>query len=80
MIIILLAHPTLSVDEKKLYFSSDMPGTFGYSDIWYVDIFEDGSFGQPINLGPQVNTEFRESFPYIGDKIYCIFLVMEELG
>ena len=24
-----VAHPTLSVDEKKLYFSSDMPGTFG---------------------------------------------------
>ena len=63
-----VAHPTLSVDEKKLYFSSDMPGTFGYSDIWYVDIFEDGSFGQPINLGPQVNTEFRESFPYIGEN------------
>ncbi len=63
-----VAHPTLSVDEKKLYFSSDMPGTFGYSDIWYVDIFEDGSFGQPINLGPQVNTEFRESFPFIGEN------------
>ena len=41
------AHPTLSIDEKKLYFSSDMPGTFGYSDIWYVDIFEDGDL---VNL------------------------------
>jgi outer membrane protein OmpA-like peptidoglycan-associated protein/tetratricopeptide (TPR) repeat protein len=68
-----VAHPTLSVDEKKLYFSSDMPGTFGYSDIWYVDIFEDGSFGQPINLGPQVNTEFRESFPFIGENNILYF-------
>ena len=67
------AHPTLSIDEKKLYFSSDMPGTFGYSDIWYVDIFEDGEFGEPINLGPQVNTEFRESFPFIGDNNILYF-------
>lgn len=66
------AHPTLSPDGKKLYFSSDMPGTFGMSDIWFVYIFEDKTYSQPINLGPNVNTEFRESFPFIdsGNKLY----------
>lgn len=62
------AHPTLSLDEKRLYFTSDMPGTFGNSDIWYVDLFDDGEYGEPINLGPQVNTEFRESFPFISES------------
>ena len=63
-----VAHPAISVNEKRLYFSSDMPGSFGYSDIWYVDIFEDGTYSDPINLGPQVNTEFRESFPFISEE------------
>ena len=60
-----VAHPALSLDGKKLYFASDMPGTTGESDLWYVDIFKDGSYGDPINLGQKVNTEGRESFPYI---------------
>ena len=38
------AHPTLSPDEKKLFFSSDMPGSEGLSDIWVVDILSDGSY------------------------------------
>ena len=62
-----VAHPALSLDEKKLFFASDMPGTTGESDLWYVDIYKDGSYGDPINLGQKVNTEGRESFPYIAD-------------
>ena len=43
------AHPAFSVDEKILYFSSDMPGGYGQSDIYAVTI--DGEkFGQPINF------------------------------
>jgi outer membrane protein OmpA-like peptidoglycan-associated protein/tetratricopeptide (TPR) repeat protein len=60
-----VAHPALSLDGKKLYFASDMPGTTGESDLWYVDIYKDGSYGDPINLGQKINTEGRESFPYI---------------
>ena len=64
-----VAHPALSLDGKKLFFASDMPGTTGESDLWYVDIYKDGSYGDPINLGQKVNTEGRESFPYIaGDS------------
>ena len=60
-----VAHPTLSPDNKTLYFASDMPGTYGQSDIFKVSINEDGSFGTPENLGPSINTEGRESFPFI---------------
>lgn len=63
-----VAHPALSLDEKRLCFSSDMEGTHGMSDLWYVDILEDGTYGTPINLGPTINTEKRESFPYISNK------------
>jgi len=60
-----IAHPTLSVDEKRLYFSSDMPGTKGQADLWYVDILGNDQYGEPVNLGSGINTEVRESFPYI---------------
>ncbi|MDO5981524.1 OmpA family protein [Flavivirga spongiicola] len=63
-----VAHPALSVDETKLYFSSDMEGTLGASDIYVVEIKEDGSYGEPKNLGSKINTEGRENFPYISDK------------
>ncbi|AFL81484.1 outer membrane protein/peptidoglycan-associated (lipo)protein [Aequorivita sublithincola DSM 14238] len=63
-----VAHPALSPDGKKLYFSSDMPGTLGMSDLWYVDILPNDTYGTPINLGSGINTEARESFPFISDK------------
>jgi outer membrane protein OmpA-like peptidoglycan-associated protein/tetratricopeptide (TPR) repeat protein len=60
-----VAHPTLSNDGKLLYFASDMPGTLGASDIFKVVIHSDGTFGEPTNLGPEINTEARESFPFV---------------
>jgi len=63
------AHPALSPDEKSLYFASDMPGSFGQSDLYRVAINENGTFGNPENLGPGINTEGRETFPFIsGDN------------
>ncbi|WP_281234899.1 OmpA family protein [Flavobacterium gelatinilyticum] len=63
------AHPALSLDEKKLYFASDMPGTKGQSDLYSVTINADETFGKPENLGAAINTEGRETFPFIsGDN------------
>jgi len=59
------AHPTLSLDGTIMYFASDMPGTMGRSDIFKVEMTETGDFGLPENLGGNVNTEGRESFPFI---------------
>ncbi len=64
-------HPALSKDGKKLYFVSDMPGSIGETDIFVVDILEGGEFSSPKNLGPEVNTEQKEMFPFINkDKLY----------
>ncbi len=61
-------HPALSPDGKHLYFVSDMPGTIGKTDIFVVDILGDGEYSEPRNLGPNINTEQREMFPFINDK------------
>lgn len=62
------AHPSLSPDERTLYFASDMPGTLGQSDLFKVKINDDGSYSTPQNLGSSINTEGKETFPFITDE------------
>ena len=61
-----VAHPALSPDGKYIYFSSDMKGTLGSSDIYRAKILKSG-YGKPENLGDRINTSGRESFPFISD-------------
>ena len=63
-----VSHPSLSMDGKKLYFASDMPGTLGQSDLFVVDILGDDKYSEPKNLGSKINTEGRETFPYISNN------------
>ena len=63
-----VAHPSLSADEKTLYFSSDMPGGLGASDIYKVSLIEKEKCGSPVNLGPSVNSNRQEQFPFISEK------------
>ncbi|MDV7188611.1 OmpA family protein [Lutibacter sp. TH_r2] len=65
-------HPSLSEDQKILYFVSDMPGSIGKTDIFKVEVNSDGSYGSPENLGPVINTIEKEMFPYIdgNDELY----------
>jgi len=57
--------PALSPDDKELYFSSDREGSIGLTDIYKVKINKNGTFGIPVNLGNDINTEGRENFPFI---------------
>jgi outer membrane protein OmpA-like peptidoglycan-associated protein len=77
-----VGHPTLSEDQKTLYFVSDMPGTLGKTDVFKVAVNEDGTYGLPMNLGPDVNTIEREMFPFIdgNDELYFASDGKEGLG
>ena len=68
-----VAHPALSPDEKTLYFAADMPDSKGESDIYKVAINDDGTFGSPINLGAPINTESRETFPFVSSENILYF-------
>ena len=61
-------HPVLSSDETKLFFASDREGGFGSFDLYYVDIRSDGSYGNPINLGKEINTDKKEQFPFLDNQ------------
>jgi outer membrane protein OmpA-like peptidoglycan-associated protein len=40
-----------------------MPGGFGNSDIYYCTLQSDGSWSNPVNAGPTINTDGKEVFP-----------------
>ena len=74
-----VAHPTLTTDGTRLYFSSDMPGGFGGMDL-YVSEKESGRWGPPMNLGPAINTEGNELFPYYHSKERLYFSSDGQIG
>jgi peptidoglycan-associated lipoprotein len=57
------AHPAVGPDGY-LYFVSDVLGGYGGKDIWRVSIDMIGT-AYPENLGPEINTEGDEVFPYM---------------
>jgi len=66
------AHPALSLDDKYLYFVSNMEGGFGGKDIYYCERKGPNSFGKVKNLGKTVNTYEDEVYPVINrdGKLY----------
>ena len=66
-------NPAISKDGKTLYFASDREGSLGESDIWKVEVKDGNTYGEPVNLGPKVNTEARDNFPYITDSNKLFF-------
>lgn len=60
-----VVHPCVTPDGDKMFFASDVAGGFGGFDI-YVSYNENGKWSKPINLGPEINTEGDEVYPFFG--------------
>ncbi|MCK6610802.1 MAG: OmpA family protein [Bacteroidia bacterium] len=58
------SQPSVSFDGKTVYFSSNRPGGYGGSDIWYTT-FKNGRWSPPVNMGPEINTTGEEQSPFI---------------
>ena len=59
-----VGHPSLSPDNKTLYFVSDMPGGLGETDV-YKSVWTGSTWGKPLNLGESINTRGKEMFTYV---------------
>jgi outer membrane protein OmpA-like peptidoglycan-associated protein len=57
-------HPSVSADGEKLFFASNRAGGFGGMDLYMCKMAE-GAWSEPVNLGPDVNSDKNEIFPYI---------------
>jgi len=69
------SQPTISSDGKTIYFVSDRRGGYGGSDIYFVTKLKDGSFGNPMNLGPVVNSSGNEMTPFIHQDDHTLYFV-----
>jgi peptidoglycan-associated lipoprotein len=59
-------HPSLSKDGQVMYFASDMPGGYGGKDLYFVTYSKRSKeWGDPVNLGPTINTAGDEVYPFI---------------
>lgn len=66
-------HPAFTPDMKKMFFASNMPGSLGEKDVYYIDYNPiTAKWGIPVNLGPNVNSTEDDMFPYVHNdgKIY----------
>ncbi len=75
-----VGHPALSPDEQRLYFSSDIPGGYGGTDIYFVTILPSGGYGEPVNLGSKINSPGDEMFPFISSEGALFFASDYHLG
>lgn len=73
-------NPSVSADGKTIYFASNMPGGYGNFDIYKAPINDDGTIGEPENLGQKVNTEGQEMFPYISSNNTLYFSSNGHMG
>ncbi len=59
------SHGCLSRDGKTLYFTSNREGGQGGLDIYQSEKRGDGEWGEPVNLGPVINSPYNEQAPWI---------------
>lgn len=67
-------HACLTKDGNTIYFTSDRKGGLGGFDIYKSNVNEKGVWGEPVNLGPEINTPFNEATPFLSaDEKYLFF-------
>ena len=66
-------HACYSPDGRSIYFSSNRKESTGGMDIFRSDLQPNGSWGEPVNLGPAINTILNEDAPIMnpdGNQLY----------
>ena len=77
------SQPCLAADGRSLYFVSSRKGGFGGSDIYMSVLQDNGTWSEPKNLGPEINTEANEERPFIhpdGNTLYFSSMGHEGMG
>lgn len=65
-------HPTIGFSDGMIVFASDREGGYGKMDLYY-SIFENDKWGKVVNLGPNINSEHNEIFPFLSDRGFLFY-------
>jgi hypothetical protein len=71
------AHGLMTEDGSTMIFSSDRPGGFGGLDLYLSKMKADGEWGQPLNMGPEINTPFNDDRPFLINKGTMLFFASQ---
>lgn len=67
------SHATISHDNRKLYFTSNRKNSLGGLDIYVSERDTLGDWGEPVNLGPVINTKYHEETPFLSKDDKTLF-------
>ncbi|HMV42087.1 MAG TPA: OmpA family protein [Leptospiraceae bacterium] len=70
----------ISKDGKYIYFASNRPGGYGGYDIYRSKINKDGSYTDPENLGPEINTQGDEAYMVIDKANNAFYFCRKNLN
>ena len=68
-----VGHPAISKEGDYIVFASEAPGGQGGTDLYVATFDANGTIGEPINLGPKVNTSGNEFFPWFSPEGQLFF-------
>ncbi|MHC4677298.1 MAG: hypothetical protein ACYTEK_01230 [Planctomycetota bacterium] len=72
---------SVSFDGLLLYLYSDRPGGFGGRDLWVsTRQTKDSAWGEPVNLGPTVNSSYSDGYPCISADGLLLFFYSDRPG
>ncbi|HEX8517534.1 MAG TPA: hypothetical protein VF868_15155 [Bacteroidia bacterium] len=67
----------ISADLKTMIISSDRKGGMGETDLYMLKQLPNGQWASPVNLGPNINTKYREAFPIYDEASHILYYASE---
>ncbi len=74
-----VGHPALTADGNTMYFTSNMAGGYGGTDLYKTTRTGNGAWSKPENLGSSINTEGNEMFPFFQEDKKMLFFASDGL-
>jgi outer membrane protein OmpA-like peptidoglycan-associated protein len=68
---------SITPDGKTIYFASDRLGGYGGLDIYKTTLQPNGTWSNPVNLGPEVNSKANEDAPFIHPDQKTLFFTSD---
>lgn len=72
--------PYVHPDHEYIIFVSNRPGGYGMHDLYVSFKEQDGAWGQPINVGPEINSDFEDSAPLVSPDGKYLFFKTQKAG
>ncbi len=64
-----IGYPSINDEGNVLYFATDNPNGYGLYDLYKIYKNDDESWGEPVNLGPDINTTYNDAYPFIAGNV-----------